>query len=42
MVDRLVGWLVSWLVVMFYGMITLVGYLMSNPVYAYVLNMYDL
>ena len=28
--------------VWFYGTSTIVGYLMSNPLYTYVLNMYDL
>ena len=26
----------------FYGMSTIVGYLLPNPVYAYILNIYDL
>ena len=26
----------------FYGISTIVGYLMPNPVYAYILNIYDL
>ena len=26
----------------FYGLLTSVGYLMSNPVYAYIFNIYDL
>ena len=26
----------------FYGMATIVGYLMSNPLYTYILNIYDL
>ena len=28
--------------VVFYGISTLVGYLMLNPVYTYILNVYDL
>ena len=26
----------------FYGILTVVGYLMPNPLYAYILNIYDL
>ena len=26
----------------FYGLLTLIGYLMSNPLYTYILNIYDL
>ena len=33
----IIGWLVD-----FYGISTLVGYLMPNPVYTYILNLYDL
>ena len=33
----MVGWLV-----MFYGISTLIGYLIPNPVYTYILNIYDL
>ena len=32
----LIGWLVGWLVV-FYGISTLVGYLIPNPLYTFVL-----
>ena len=28
--------------VVFYGILTLVGYLMPNPLYTYILNIYDL
>ena len=28
--------------VLFYGISTIVGYLMSNPLYTYILNIYDL
>ena len=34
---KLVGWLVG-----FYGISNLVGYLMSNPLYTYKLNIFDL
>ena len=34
---QLVGWLVG-----FYGLSTLIGYLIPNPVYTYILNVYDL
>ena len=33
-------WLVGWVVS--YGISTLVGYLMPNPLYTYILNIYDL
>ena len=26
----------------FYGILTIVGYLMPNPIYTYILNVYDL
>ena len=32
------GWLADWL---FYGVSTLVGYLIPNHVYAYILNIHD-
>ena len=34
-------WLVGWLVG-FYGISTIVGYLMPNPLYRYILNIYQL
>ena len=36
------SWFVGWLVVGFYGISTLVGYSMPNPVYTIILNIYDL
>ena len=32
---------IDWLVI-FYGVLTIVGYLMPNPVYTYIMNIYDL
>ena len=35
---RYIGFVLVW----FYGTSTIVGYLMSNPLYTYILNIYDL
>ena len=40
-VKDLVTWLVGWFIG-FYGISTIVGYLMLNPLYTYILNIYDL
>ena len=37
---KLVGWLDGWLG--FYGISIIVGYLMPNSIYTFILNIYDL
>ena len=39
--EQVFDWLV-WLVLLFNGISTFVGYLMPNPLYTYILNIYDL
>ena len=40
--SKLLGWFWFSCLVVFYGISTILGYLMPNPLYTYILNIYDL